>query len=143
MSDPGVTGGEVGGYFAGAVALLAVIGKGIKWLTNFKERQAESRAAKLQAWHDELQAREKRLDDKQAEYQADIERRLRVVMKQSVALRMAFEMVAAPLRAIDPANKELAQAEQLLRSAFPLDPDMPPDFGMMLSKIELAASAAE
>lgn len=139
MSDPGVSGGEISGYFAGAVAVLAVIGQGIKWLLNWKERRAESRAAKLQAWHKELQAREARLDEKQAEYHARIEEQLAIVMKQSVALRMAFEMVAAPLRAIDPHNRELAQAEQLLRSAFPLDPGLPPDFGPLLRKIELGA----
>lgn len=138
MSDPGVTGGEVGGYFAGAVALLALIGQGIKWLLNWKERRADSRAAKLQAWHDELQAREKRIDEKQTEYWADVEKRLSIVIKQNMALRMAFEMVAAPLRAIDPHNRELTQAEQLLHAAFPLDPNLPPDFSILLGKIEMA-----
>src|SRR3546814_3018803 len=92
MSDPGVSAGEVGGIFAGSIALLAAIGQGIKWLLNFRERQADSRSAKLQAWHEELQAREKRIEEKQEKYQAEIEHRLSTLMRQNMALRMAFEI---------------------------------------------------
>ena len=113
MSDPGVSAGEVGGIFAGSIALLAAIGQGIKWLLNFRERQADSRSAKLQAWHEELQAREKRIEEKQEKYQAEIEQRLATLMRQNMALRMAFEMVAAPLRAIKPDSKELIHLETI------------------------------
>lgn len=141
MADPGFSAGEAGGVFAGIVALLAALGKGVKWLLGFRERQAVTRAAKLQAWHDELEARERRLEERQAEYQASIERKLKVFEGQNMALRMAFEMVAAPLRALEPHNRELAQAEQLLRAAFPLDPDITPDFKGLLGRIEKASGA--
>lgn len=141
MSDPGVDAGQVGGIFAGVVAAMVALGQGVKWLLNFRERQADSRAVKLQAWHEELQAREKRLDQQQAEYQERIEKRLTIVTRQNMALRMAFEMVAAPLRRIDPANRELAQAEQLLTAAFPLDPDVPAEIGVLLGAIERADAA--
>src|SRR3546814_430675 len=69
MSDPLGEAGGIGGIFAGTVAVLGLLGGGIRWMLNWKERREESRSAKLQAWHDELAAREKRLD---AERERDI-----------------------------------------------------------------------
>ena len=142
MNEPGVTPGEVGGIIAGCVGVLVAIGHGIRWLLNFRERQANSRQAKLQIWHDELQAREDKIDKKLADYQAKTEARLEVALGQNRALRIAFELVAAPLRKIDPSNSNLAQAEQLLHAAFPLDPAVPPNIAALLSQIESVTQAA-
>lgn len=142
MGDPVVSAGEAGGVVAGAVSILFGIGKGAKWLMHFRERQAEGRARKLQIWHDELDKRERALEEKQSEYWTRIEYELRLVRTQNSALRMAFELVAAPLRQLDPHNPALAQAEQLLHAAFPLDPSVPPNFDHMLMQIDAATKAA-
>ena len=142
MNDPSVSPGEVGGIIAGCVAVMVAIGHGIRWLLNFRERQANSRQAKLQIWHDELTAREDKLDEKLSDYQKKTEASLAVALSQNRALRIAFELVAAPMRKIDPGNPNLAQAEQLLHAAFPLDPAVSPNMGALLAQIESVTQAA-
>jgi hypothetical protein len=55
MNDP--TAGEAGGIFAGVVALLVAVGHGVRWWIGWTDRRAATRAAKLDAWQHELQAR--------------------------------------------------------------------------------------
>lgn len=137
MSDTGgVSPGEIGGVFAGVVALLVAIGHGIKWLFNWNDARNETRAAKLDAWHRELSAREGRLSDEQQAYRDRIERRLMEIERENHALRIAFELVAAPLRTLDPDNGGLIKAEKLLAAAFPLVPHIPPDMAATLGQID-------
>ncbi|HEX7856084.1 MAG TPA: hypothetical protein VF503_20580 [Sphingobium sp.] len=147
MSDPGVSPGDVGGVLAGIVGAGIAVGKGVQWLLGFRERRADSRARKLQIWHDELDKREQDLEDRQTEYWMRIEADLSGVKAdlaatkvQNGALRMAFELVAAPLRALDPHNPALGQAEQLLRAAFPLDPHA--EFDGLLMQIDAVTKPA-
>ncbi len=136
MSDPGTAAGEAGGIFAGAVALLYAVGKGMAWLLNWKDARAQSRAAKLQAWHDELAKKEKEQDDRDKRYQQHIETQLRRQSIEIRVLRRAFELVAEPLRRLEPDNPKLVQAQNMLDRAFPLDPGLPIDMGALLSMID-------
>ncbi|SMF70491.1 hypothetical protein [Allosphingosinicella indica] len=135
MNDP-LSAGEAGGIFAGVVALLALLGKGAQWLLNWNDARVSSRSAKLDAWHAELERREERLDAEQKAYQDRLESRLKKLEGENQALRLAFELVAVPLRAIDPGNPKLAQAEELLRSAFPLVPQVPAEMRAALGAID-------
>lgn len=96
-----------------------MIGGAFRWLVNWRGARAETRAAKLQHWHDELDAREKRIDQMQADYQRRIEARLATLERENMALRRAFELVTAALRAKDPRNRALDQAEAAIAEAFP------------------------
>lgn len=136
MSDPSAAAGEAGGIFAGAIALLYAIGKGGAWLLNWKDARAQSRAVKLQAWHDELAKREADQDERDRSYQQHIETQLRRLAVENRVLRRAFELVAAPLRRLEPDNPNLAQAQQMLDRAFPLDPAMPNDMAMLMALID-------
>lgn len=136
VSDPGSPSpGEIGGIFAGVVALLAAIGGGLRFLFNWAERRASSRAAKLQDWHNELVKREGRLDEKQAEFEGRLEGTIAQLGRENRALRMAFQLVAAPLRQIDPGNPALVRAEQMLQAAFPLDADLSAELASLLAAI--------
>jgi hypothetical protein len=75
VADAGVSAGEIGGVFAGATALAIATGHGIKWLFGFGVKREESRAAKLQLWHDELTDRERRINQGQTAYTAELARR--------------------------------------------------------------------
>lgn len=143
MSDPSSTAGEAGGIIAGAVALLYAFGKGMAWLLNWKDARAQSRAAKLQAWHDELAKREKEQDDRDLQYRQHIETQLRRLALENRVLRRAFELVAEPLRRIEPDNPKLAQAQSMLDRAFPLDPGLPIDMGILVSMIDEPGGEAE
>jgi hypothetical protein len=133
MSDTGpISPGEAGGLFAGMMAVLALLGGGAKWLLNWRERQAESRAAKLQAWHEELGRREQRLDAEEEGYRKRIEQRLgelsdwnQRLQREHAALLGGYQLLAGALRAIDPANSALELADQILAVAFPVDPVTP------------------
>ena len=143
MSDPTAAAGEAGGMFAGAVALLVVLGKGGAWLINWKDARVQSRAAKLQAWHDELAKKEKEQDERERQYRQHIETQLRRLALENRVLRRAFELVAEPLRRLEPDNPKLVQAQNMLDRAFPLDPGLPIDMGALLSMIDEPGGEAE
>lgn len=111
--------GEAGGLFAGAVAGIAALGKGLGWLLNWKDARAHTRSLKLTAWHDELAAREAKLDLHQAQYQARIEARLVLLERENSAQRRAIELLTGVLRAADPGNPALDHAEQIIAEAVP------------------------
>lgn len=145
MSDAPST-GEWAGIIAAIGAVAALFGKGLTWLEGFFKRSSDSRAVKLQAWHDELQERETRMDAAVEGRLATLEQQAAVHGEQSMALRMAFELVASALRAIDPKNTALSRAEQLLQVAFPLAPIVPADMTAQLNTIgtkDKAATAAQ
>jgi hypothetical protein len=110
--------GEAGGMLAGAVAALGVFGAGVKWLLNWKDARAVTRTAKLNAWHDELEARERKLDDQQARYQERIEVRLAHVEMENRALGEALGLVTIALRGKDPGNPALVEADDIIKQAF-------------------------
>lgn len=143
-----VSPGEVGGVFAGVVALLATLGAGIKWFLGWAEQRADSRARKLQAWHDELEEREARFEQREAVRASTMERRLELIeaqhehlKEQNLALRLAFDIVAGELRQRDPENASLKRADELLKSAFPLLPAIPGDMLATVAEIDRAESA--
>ncbi|MDX3885977.1 MAG: hypothetical protein QHC65_16255 [Sphingomonas sp.] len=140
MSDPGWSVGEVGGVFAGAVTLLATLGGGIKWLFDWGDRRAEGRQAKLQKWHDELEAREARLDAERASEIASLREAIARLSREHGALANAYQLIANALRVIDAGNPTLRMADELLRKAFPADPATPVDMIGALGRIDQAAS---
>ena len=136
MSDPTTAAGEAGGIFAGVVALLYAAGKGTAWLLNWKDARAQTRSAKLQAWHDELDARERKQDDRDTKYQQHIEAQLRRNTVEIRVLRRAFDLAAEPLRRLKPDDPNLAMAQRLLSRAFPLDPSLPEDISVLLAMVD-------
>lgn len=110
--------GEAGGIFAGVVATLGLIGAGIKWALNWNDVRAHTRSAKLDAWHEELRAREASLDEQQAQYQKRIETRLAHVEMENRALGEALGLVTIALRGKDPGNSALVAADNIIRQAF-------------------------
>lgn len=128
--------GEVGGIFAGLVALLALFGGGIKFLVNLGDARAQTRTAKLDAWHREIVERERAFEAKVDAHYRKIEADLDALEGRVEALRLAYEHVATPLRILDPENDGLKKAEQILQAAFPLVPRIPPDMGGSLNKLD-------
>lgn len=112
--------GDVGGIIGAIVSLLVAIGGGIAWLLNWKGAREKSQAARLKAWEQSLDRREK-------EQRQETEDRLRTFEdKLSAVSLVSFEMLGE-LQRLDPASPVLARAREVLRSVFPVDPD-PPDW---------------
>lgn len=127
MADPtgpmiqiGTSPGEVGGLFAGFVALIVALGHGLKWWLGWTDRRAATRAAKLDAWQKQLEDRERDLWEK-------IEVQLDGLRSQHAALLGGYQLIAGALRLIDPHNDALRRADELLRSAFVIEPQTPAD----------------
>ncbi len=129
--------GEWAAIIVATGGVFAVIGKGFQWLLGFAERRDVSRSAKLQAWHDELSGREASFDKRVEERLCTLEKRDLLREAENMALRMAFELVASALRAIDPRNTALSRAEQMLQAAFPLAPIVPPDMTTSLQALQV------
>lgn len=127
--------GETGGIFAGIVAILYAIGKGIRWAFDWNDRRTETRSAKLEAW-------EARLEKREADFENKIENRMAAVEAENVAvrrenrgLRMAFQHVSAALVRCDPKDPALLLAERILAQSIPLDPYVPPDMTDSLDRM--------
>jgi len=129
--------GEVTGIIAASAAALFSVGRGFQWLLSWNEGRAERRAVKLQAWHDELTARESAFDKRVEDRLKMLEQKAALREAENMALRMAFEVVSSALRTIDPRNTALSRAEQHLQVAFPLAPIVPPDMTLALQTIEV------
>ena len=149
MSDTGgVSAGEVGGIIAGAIAILAALGKGAAWLLNWKDARANSRSAKLQAWHDELTAREVKLDAEIASRLSRIEEAHASLVKNHFDVlirferqRNAYRVLAAEVIAVAPHSAALIQAQMILEEPMPV-PAMPGG-AELLDEIDAADTAAE
>lgn len=124
MSDPSA--GTIGGIFAGIVAMLVALGHALKWWLGWTDGRALTRTKKLDAWQTELQARENRFDERQAEYQARIECELTRLRAEHSAMYLAYQLVATEMRTIHPHNEALRRADELMRTAFPLEATLPP-----------------
>jgi uncharacterized protein HemX len=140
MSDPSV--GQVGGVFAGVVALAVAVGHGLRWWLGWTDRRAASRAAKLDAWQRELMLREARLDAEQAAIIAEIKAQLAELRASNDQLRTehaallgAFQLVAGGLRAENPHNPALGLADEILKAAFPIEPRLPASIADAAAKL--------
>lgn len=148
MSDPAPNGWEMGAIFAGTVTVLGVIGQGIAFLLRWGDRRAVARLDRLAREEDELaegwSAYRKRNEIRMAELEAS-NARLKASddmrAREAAALRVAFDLVAGAMRMLDPGNNALALAEQVLASAFPLNPQVPPDMSAQLAAVEAADEA--
>lgn len=120
--------GEVGGIFAGVIALLYAIGRGVKWAFGWADRRLDKRTTELEAWHGRLAKRE-------AEFEAAVNARLTVLERENRALRLSFQHVSAALHQVDPDNPALVMAARILAQTIPLDPDLPSDMTDKLDKL--------
>lgn len=137
-----VTAGDVGGVFAGLVAILYALGKGAAWVLNWKEARENTRSAKLDAWHRELAEREAKLD-------AEIETRLNRVEQDHATLvknhtevlirfersRAGYRVIAAELISLAPHSAALIQATAILKEALPIPTDLSPEMAAEIQKL--------
>jgi hypothetical protein len=128
--------GDVGGVFAGVVAAMIALGHGLRWWLGWSDRRASTRTAKLDAWQRELEGREQRLDGEQRAYWATVQAELETLRSEHAALLTAYQLLAAALTRHDPGNEALRQANDVLRSAFPLKPRVPVDMNETLGRIK-------
>ncbi|NIJ18482.1 hypothetical protein FHS95_000151 [Sphingomonas naasensis] len=128
VSDPGIldeavtaaaTGSGVGGGFFA-----------LRWLVQWLTGRLDKRQALLDA-------QDERVDREWQKIREKVEARLDKVELQNEALRFAFHHVAAALIKVDPTNPALAQAEQMLSAAFPLD------LRLMTDRAEIALARDE
>jgi hypothetical protein len=109
--------GEAGGVFAGVVAALAVIGKGLAWLLDWNESRSTGREVRLSKWEASLLAREMAYREKieveltatrheLAMARSDVER----VEEELGTLRSALAEVTRELHRHAPDNPALARA---------------------------------
>ena len=102
-----ISGGEAAGYFAGLVALMAALGKGLAAAVGWVDRNARSRDAKLAAWEESLARRE--VDMRQR-----TEGRLAAVEHALTEVRSVLAVVTIELRKHSPNNAVLDRAEAAL-----------------------------
>ena len=147
--------GEVGGAFAGVVALLASLGGGLSWMLNWGDRRAALRDRKLQAWEDSLAAREIAQREALAAQMARLEalaalrgNRLQAVEAEVGMLRRLWLdtrgvllEVTVELQVHAPLSAALARASAHLQRCHPgydaaPDPDLPDDLAQLAARLD-------
>lgn len=133
MPDPSA--GEVGGWLGWLLAAVTTLGGAIAWLAGRDDKRKSIREEKLKAWQQELEARERQVDEKQAEYYAALEQKLKLVLEQNAALVGAYQLIVAALRTENPGNPALGRADELLKAVFPIDTIIPPNMVALLKQM--------
>ena len=115
--------GEVGGVFAGFVALIAALGKGLAWLLDWDSKRTLAKEHRLRSWEISLDEREKEYREAIETKMADLEGEVLRLRTQQGALSFSLLEIAVAHRDKDPDSPALARAATMLRQAFP------PEFG--------------
>ena len=127
--DSGVSPGEAGGVIAGAIAILAALGKGMAWLLNWQGARADARAARLKVWEESLDRRER-------EHREKTEGRLKAMESKVSAVSAALFEAIGELQRLDPASPVLAKARQVLQAEFPVDPELSDEMKALLRRLD-------
>lgn len=132
--------GEVGGVFAGVIALFAAVGKGLAWLLNWHSERTDQRSKRLEQWEQSLVRRE-------VEYRETIEAKLASLEGEVLRLRtqqgaLSFSLleVAVAHRDKEPDSPALARAAASLRQAFPPEAGYNPEITELIHALEFRAS---
>jgi hypothetical protein len=138
--DNSITPGEAGGVFAGLVALLALLGQGAKWLLNWKDVRENTRAARLRAWEQSLDKREKdqreEAVERERKYHDKTDKRL-VAMENKAALMFALNLqLVAELERLDAGSPVLVRVRLAIKEALKIDPELPDWFRTMVQQVE-------
>lgn len=111
------------------LAVAALLGGGFKWVW---DRVAKARAT-----------REERIEAREHEFVEGLKARIDVLEardrqreRENVALRLAFELVAAEVRRTDPGNEALKRAESYLATAFGDPVKTPADLIALLARLD-------
>lgn len=130
------TAGDYAGAFAGAVAALAAIGKGLAWLLNWQGARSDRRAERLRLWEESLNRREQ-------DFRQDLEVRLaeekqaRLALEARVgSLGVALFDVTLALQEADPRSAALVRVTAALRAAFPAEAVLPEGIAALLTRLD-------
>lgn len=142
MSD--LNAGEVGGVLAGAIAILAAVGKALAWLLNWQGARREGKEERLRVW-------EASLDRREHDYREDIEKDLDELRAEAATLRgdvartrtqqaaIGFLLleVTLELRAHVPGSPALVRIAAVLRRVYPPEHGIPPEMAELLRALEI------
>lgn len=139
----GMTAGEAGQV----VAVAAPVGAGLfallRWGWAARRTARADRAAKLDRWQSELEAREAKLGEAMAARMAALEHEVaelkehtEACQRESRVLREAFILVTVDLHAKDPFSPALRRVRRMLGEAFPIDLTIPPDMAAQIDRID-------
>lgn len=121
--------GEVGGVLAGAIAVLAALGKGLQWLFNWQGAREDSERARLQKWEEALDRRDK-------EQREQTDKRLHAMEKKVGVMSMALFEAIGELQRLDPASGVLVRARSVLQELYPADPKIPEEIKALVRRVD-------
>jgi len=124
-----VTGGEVGGYIAGATGLVGVISTAVWRIVTWRERR-------LRAWEESLDKAAAKMRQELAEEVQELRAATHQMSSEIGHLRGAVLDMMIELKEHSPNSPALRRAEYLLRGAFPVDPNLPPDIANLAARLD-------
>lgn len=132
--------GEVGGIFAGVIAVLAAAGKGLAWLLNWNNERTEAKQKRLDAWEESLARREREYREGIETELAELKGEMMRLRTQQGALSFSLLEVAIAHRNKDPESPALARAAAALKQAFPPEFGFPPEIAELIHALETKVS---
>jgi uncharacterized coiled-coil protein SlyX len=107
--------GDWGGAFAGVVAMLAAIGKGLAWLLDWNRAGLTSREMRLQRWEESLAGRERAYREEIEQHLAETRVELDKVERTVGLMRAVLAEVMTELRHHVPDSPALTRAADALK----------------------------
>ncbi len=127
--------GEAGGIFAGVVALLALLGKGVAYLLNVHEERTQRRSAKLDEWEQSLVRREKEMREATEGRLAAVERQVRELDRAYSLVVGVTHIMVDDLIVMNPRSAALSLVLSRIREAYPLTEDMPAELVNLAARL--------
>lgn len=109
--------GDWGGAFAGVLAALAALGKGLAWLLDWNRAGLSSREARLQRWEESLAGREKIYREEIEQHLAETRAELDKVERTMAIMRAVLSEVMLELRHHVPNSPALTRAAETLKDS--------------------------
>ena len=109
--------GDWGGAFAGVVATLAALGKGLAWLLDWNRAGLSSREVRLQRWEESLAGRERAYREEIEQHLAETRAELDQVSHTMAVMRTVLAEVMNELRHHVPDSPALTRAAEALKDS--------------------------
>lgn len=132
----GASPGEIGGVVAGAIAVLGVLGGGVRYLVGVINARGDTRASRNAEWERDLDAREREMERKLAESLRQCEAHCAVMQVKLDKTVMAVLLLLPEVTRAVPESPAIRQVRELLADVIPDKIEIPADMAAQLAAID-------
>tara|TARA_B100000749_G_scaffold218650_1_gene173666 strand:- start:341 stop:766 length:426 start_codon:yes stop_codon:yes gene_type:complete len=127
--------GDVGGIFAGVVAVLTALGGAIAWLLNWHGERSDRKSAQLKEWEDSLARREKEQREVTEGRLAAVEQSVRQLDRAFNLAVWVTHIMVDDLIVMNPRRASLGLVLSRINETYPVPEDMPDELANLAARL--------